>query len=188
MRVRTPPHAHPTEWVAAEVAAFLAARDRSRPLFLVVSFPIRTRPTTRPEPYASMYDPADSILPEEGFEVNAAAPMVFADGHPRDQTQGAERPYVVRKSSLRRSAASSGRSTTRSVAAWSGSTSTTIIFFTSDHGDYAGHRGPMRKKPWVPFDDLARVPVRGGGPGRPQRATGSRSLVAEPLGLALTLL
>jgi arylsulfatase len=40
-----------------------------------------------------------------------------------------------------------------------------VVFFTSDHGDYGGHRGLMRKKPWVPFDDLARVPffVSGGG-------------------------
>jgi arylsulfatase A-like enzyme len=40
----------------------------------------------------------------------------------------------------------------------------TYVFFTSDHGDYSGHRGLMRKNPWVPFDDLARVPffVSGG--------------------------
>ena len=44
-------------------------------------------------------------------------------------------------------------------------TSQSIVFFTSDHGDYAGHRGLMRKNPWIPFDDLARVPffVAGGG-------------------------
>jgi choline-sulfatase len=33
-----------------------------------------------------------------------------------------------------------------------------VLFFTSDHGDFAGHRGLVRKIPWLPFDDLARVP------------------------------
>ena len=43
--------------------------------------------------------------------------------------------------------------------------SSTVLFFTSDHGDYAGHRGLVRKVPWIPFDDLARVPffVTGAG-------------------------
>jgi arylsulfatase A-like enzyme len=35
----------------------------------------------------------------------------------------------------------------------------TVMFFTSDHGDYGGHRGLMNKAPWMPFDDLARVPL-----------------------------
>jgi len=35
----------------------------------------------------------------------------------------------------------------------------TVVFFTSDHGDYGGHRGLLRKVPWIPFDDLAKVPL-----------------------------
>jgi choline-sulfatase len=45
----------------------------------------------------------------------------------------------------------------------------TVVFFTSDHGDYGGHRGLLGKVPWLPFEDLAKVPffavgagVRGG--------------------------
>src|SRR5437667_4685768 len=34
-----------------------------------------------------------------------------------------------------------------------------IVFFTSDHGDYSGHRGMLGKVPWIPFDDLAKVPL-----------------------------
>ena len=41
----------------------------------------------------------------------------------------------------------------------------TQVGFTSDHGDYAGHRGLLRKTPWIPFDDLARVPFVVAGPG-----------------------
>ena len=39
------------------------------------------------------------------------------------------------------------------------------MFFTSDHGDYAGHRGLLQKTPWIPFDDLARVPLLAVGNG-----------------------
>ncbi|MBK5286863.1 MAG: sulfatase-like hydrolase/transferase, partial [Acidimicrobiia bacterium] len=35
----------------------------------------------------------------------------------------------------------------------------TVVAFTSDHGDYAGHRGLGGKSPWIPFDDLVRVPL-----------------------------
>src|SRR5207249_1063988 len=35
----------------------------------------------------------------------------------------------------------------------------TAIAFTSDHGDYAGHRGLAGKVPWIPFDDLVRIPL-----------------------------
>jgi arylsulfatase A-like enzyme len=39
--------------------------------------------------------------------------------------------------------------------------------------DYSGHRGLMRKKPWIPFDDLARVALLVSAPGmvRGQRIT-----------------
>src|SRR5262249_35118032 len=36
---------------------------------------------------------------------------------------------------------------------------TTVVAFTSDHGDYAGNRGLLRKNPPFPYDDLARVPM-----------------------------
>jgi choline-sulfatase len=47
----------------------------------------------------------------------------------------------------------------------------TLFVFTSDHGDYGGHRGLYTKVPWIPFEDLLRVPlvVAGGvveAPGR----------------------
>ena len=41
----------------------------------------------------------------------------------------------------------------------------TVVAFTSDHGDYAGHRGLAGKAPWIPFDDLIRVPLLLAGPG-----------------------
>ena len=76
-RFSQPLAVHPTSWIEREVLTFLEARDRERPLFLTVSFPHPHAPYNPPEPYASMYDPADSRLPVSGPEANAHLPMVF---------------------------------------------------------------------------------------------------------------
>jgi choline-sulfatase len=161
-----PADAHPTAWVEREVSAFLAARDRRRPLFLVISFPHPHAPYDPPEPYASMYDPADSVVPTAGYEVNDQLPFAFhlAMGASPTRSEG-ENPRQVRaflaivRGLVKQIDDALGRITAEL------NLDTTVVFFTSDHGDYAGHRGLMRKKPWVPFDDLARVPffVTGGG-------------------------
>jgi arylsulfatase A-like enzyme len=160
-----PPGAHPTEWLEREVSEFLAARDASRPLFLVVSFPHPHAPYDPPEPYASMYDPADSVLPEDGYEVNEALPMVFQYATTVSPTQDeAKDPDAVARflatvrGLIRQIDDAVGRLVTQLDLERG------VLFFTSDHGDFAGHRGLMRKNPWVPFDDLARVPffVSGG--------------------------
>jgi choline-sulfatase len=41
----------------------------------------------------------------------------------------------------------------------------TLVVFLSDHGDYGGHRGYLGKIPWLPFDDIARVPFFMAGAG-----------------------
>ena len=61
----------------------------------------------------------------------------------------------------------------------------TVVAFTSDHGDYAGHRGLAGKVPWIPFDDLIRVPLVLAGPG----ITAGRKVasVVQSCDLAVTL-
>ena len=157
-----PPEAHPTAWIEREVSAFLSARRDDRPLFLVISFPHPHAPYDPPEPYRSMYDPADSVLPSDGYEVNEELPLVFRlatsgelalpDANSRPE---AEDPLRVRaflatvRGLIRQVDDALGRLVAQLDLDGS------LLFFTSDHGDYAGHRGLMRKHPWIPFDDLA---------------------------------
>jgi choline-sulfatase len=157
---------HPTAWVEREALSFLASRDRSRPLFLVVSFPHPHAPYDPPEPYASMYDPADSVLPDVGDEANDGLPMVFRMAVNWSKTRDeAARPHRVR------AFLATVRGLVRQIDDAVGSIvqqldlASTVVFFTSDHGDFAGHRGLMRKDPWVPWDDLARVPMFVAGSG-----------------------
>jgi choline-sulfatase len=158
--------AHPTSWVERETISFLEARDRSRPLFLVISFPNPHAPYDPPEPYASMFDPADSILPTVGQEANRRMPKVFGWATRQSSTRAeAENPRAVRvflalvRGLVRQIDDSLGRILSHVDL---GSAS---VVFTSDHGDFSGHRGLMRKSPWIPFDDLARVPFVVAGAG-----------------------
>jgi arylsulfatase len=182
-----PVEAHPTEWVEREVSSFLATRDRSRPLFLVISFPHPHAPYDPPEPYASMYDPADSVLPSAGYEVNGKLPMVFqlAMHHSHSRPEAAD-PQRVRAflAIVRGLVKQIDDAVARVIPQLS--LERTVLFFTSDHGDFAGHRGLMRKNPWMPFDDLARVPFFISGAG----ISGGRRVptVVQSCDLALTCL
>jgi arylsulfatase len=154
------PDIHPTGWVERETAAFLDGRDRSHPLFLVVSFPHPHAPYNPPEPYASMFDPADALVPDDGFEVNAGLPMVcqlaLKNARTRDEAADERRVrtfLATARGLIKQIDDAIGRLTEQLDM------TSTLVAFTADHGDYAGHRGVMRKTPWMPFDDLARVPL-----------------------------
>jgi choline-sulfatase len=165
-RFRYPADAHPTAWVEREVSSFLSTRERSRPLFLVISFPHPHAPYDPPEPYASMYDPADAVLPPTGFDVNEGLPFVFQMATSRSQTRlEAKDPLRVRAflAIVRGLVKQIDDALARLMSQLT--LERTVVFFTSDHGDYGGHRGLMRKNPWIPFDDLARVPFFVAGAG-----------------------
>jgi choline-sulfatase len=154
------PDVHPTGWVEREASSFLERRDPSRPLFLVVSFPHPHAPYNPPEPYASMFDPADARLPDDGFEANARLPMVCQLALKSARTRGEasdeerlRRFLATVRGLIAHIDAAAGRLVDRLDLG------ATLVAFTSDHGDYAGHRGLLRKTPWMPFDDLARVPL-----------------------------
>ena len=146
-----------------EALDVLARRDPARPLYLVVSFPHPHDPLDPPEPYESMYDPADSVLPSDGFEVNDGLPWAFRQpltvktgpfgpSRPRSERHLRELQALVR-GLVRQIDDSIGRL----LAAID--PGRTVVGFTSDHGDYGGHRGLLRKVPWIPFEDLWRVPL-----------------------------
>jgi arylsulfatase len=159
---------HPTNWVAREAVEVLARRDPDRPLFLVVSFPHPHEPHNPPEPYASMFDPADSILPDEGFEVNDTLPQPFLDA--MGPSSGPWSAVRVPSAGWLAGSLATVRGLVHHIDDAVGSIlarldlDRSLVVFTSDHGDYAGHRGLVRKIPWIAFDDLARVPLLVSGP------------------------
>ena len=107
-----------------------------------------------------MFDPADARLPEDGYEVNAGLPMVcqlaLKNSRTRDEAAD-ERRVRVFLATVRGLIKHIDDAIGRLIEQLD--MTSTLVAFTSDHGDYAGHRGLMRKTPWMPFDDLARVPL-----------------------------
>ena len=155
---------HPTAWVESEALSFLGRRKRGQPLLLVISFPHPHAPYNPPEPYASMYPADGTALPADDFDVNKRLPAGFLDamttrlgrfGARRvgDDEVEARQALTQIRALIKQIDDAIGRILDRIDLGRS------IIFFTSDHGDYSGHRGMMGKVPWIPFDDLARVPL-----------------------------
>ena len=154
---------HPTNWIADQAVDVLERRDPDRPLFLVVSFPHPHEPHNPPEPYASMFARDDVRLPADGFEVNDGLPEDFLEamtvkagvwGAARVPSEAFLREYLsLTRGLIRHIDDAAGRVLDRIDR------SRTVTFFTSDHGDYGGHRGLIRKIPWIPFEDLTHVPL-----------------------------
>lgn len=156
---------HPTTWVADEVRRFLEQRRDDRPLFLVVSFPHPHTPLNPLGSYATKYDVAETVVPAVGYEANAGLPEVF-----RDAIDGSAASYVPwRVHEHGESALRLRQTQVRALVSQLDDAlgdllprfplDRTVVAFTSDHGDYAGHRGLGGKAPWIPFDDLVRVPL-----------------------------
>ena len=150
---------HPTAWIAREAVTYLENRDRERPLFLVVSFLHPHAPLNPPEPYRSKYKLRDAQLPDDGFEANDGLPPGFRASmgrSPRIVDPDNPRPMQHHLTMVRALVNQIDVAVGHIIDQLDLSRS--VLFFTSDHGDYAGHRGLLMKQPWIPFDDLARVP------------------------------
>ncbi len=153
---------HPTQWIEQETMSFLERRDHDRPLFLIVSFPHPHAPFDPPYPYASMFSPEDAVLPGDSFKAND-----LLTGGLAEDLAGVSPAFRIDRmepDSLPRMLASI-RGLVKQIDDSVGSIldgldmESSLIFFTSDHGDFGGHRGLFTKVPWIPFDDLIRVPL-----------------------------
>jgi arylsulfatase len=164
--------AHPTGWVTREAIDFLEHRDGSRPYFAIVSYPSPHSPHDPPEPYASLCPPEAESIPRDGMEVNADLPPWFQYSL-ASRPGEFFRPQLVAQlpeASVRTELAAI-RALIRHIDDAVGelirhvALEDTVVFFTSDHGDYGAHRGLLGKVPWIPFDDLAKVPFFAVGQG-----------------------
>ncbi len=122
-------------------------------------------PYDPPKPYAAMYDSDDITLPADGRSVNESLPDPF-----RDLMRGAGSfPEHVGRRVL-----AYIRALVKQIDDGVGeilehvNLDNSYVFFMSDHGDYSGHRGLFGKVPWIPFEDLSRVPFFCVGPTVPQ--------------------
>jgi choline-sulfatase len=175
-RPRTFPYAqefHPTHWITGHALDFLAARRGPRPFFAVVSYAHPHTPYDPPEPWASACRAQDQAVPEVPPGVDDGLPAVFREAarsfdpsgrFPLARTEQRGPPHV-------RSVLAAIRALVRQIDDAVGrllervDLERTVVIFTSDHGDFGGHRGLLGKIPWIPYDDLARVALFAAGAG-----------------------
>ena len=208
-----PPEVHPSHYIATRVEEFLASAAtqpacEKQPFFLHVSFPDPHYPFIVPEPYASMYAPAEMPPPlppvteshgmpelHQSVHFHRNATLTRADGRPVDRIIGTPPHDYSRygvadwqqvKATYYGMTSLVDASVGRILAALAqhGLRENTIIIFLSDHGDYLGDHGFYGKG--LPYDSVLRTPLICAGPGigPAQRITS----MATTLDIAPTLL
>jgi arylsulfatase A-like enzyme len=200
-RTPIPEELYPTAYVADKSCEWLdryAAGDRSRPFFLMTSFPDPHHPFTPPGRYWSMYRPEDMILPGSFDHGNRplARPVAWALGE-RESGRAVvseQAAFAVDEREAREAMALScgmiamiddavGRVLAR-LAAY-GLADDTIVIFTTDHGDFLGDHRLLLKGP-AHYDGITHVPLIWAEPeARRERKT---DVLAGTLDIAPTIL
>lgn len=196
-RTAVPEELYATHWIADRSETWLtemAAQDA--PFFLQMSFPDPHHPFTPPGQYWDMYDPAQIPLPPS-FGKGDLPPiqrMVAAmqDGSdPRDN----QNPFAVTEDEARAIIALTygmismiddavGRVLARLRAL--GLDENTVVIFTSDHGDYMGDHGLMRKL-LLHYQGIVRVPFLWHDPTAPGDGT-ARTDLGQSIDISATIL
>ncbi len=203
-RTPIPEELYPTAYIAEKSCAWLdryAAGERSKPFFLMTSFPDPHHPFTPPGRYWSMYDPHDMALPPS-FQLGnrqPARPVAWAieqreSGKADTLSQAA---FAVDEREAREAMALScgmiamiddavGRVLQKLAAC--GLADDTIVIFTTDHGDFLGDHRLLLKGP-AHYEGITHVPFIWAEPGTAaSRAARATDALAGTLDIAATIL
>lgn len=200
-RTSVPEELYPTAYIRDESRAFidahLAARPRD-PFFLHCSFTDPHHPFTPPGRYFDMYNPKDIPLPPSfGHRDPHEPPMLArlraqkADG---DEKSGGPLPFCASEDETRQIIALTygmisfvddavadllAHLEARGVAG------STVVIFTSDHGDFMGDHGLMLKH-GLHYEGVIRVPFIWVDPARP--VSSCTDLPASSIDIGATIL
>ena len=182
---RLPAELHYTAWTAERTNAFIEAQ-RGRPWFCWSSYHDPQPPYAVPEPWASLYDPADmdwligrhvpgefdDMPPIYAMTRDPAADFSDFDADGLGSHGTSYQPDLGRDKLRRLAAAYCGMisflddrlGTTLDLLERTGQLDQTLIIFTSDHGHFLGQHGLLEKGPFH-YEDVIRVPLIAAGPG-----------------------
>ncbi len=190
------PELHSTSFVAERTVAFIEdAASAGEPWFAWASFPDPHHPITPPGPWWERHGPADIEPPRTIDDTLERAPAYLQ----RLRRRPAERqltwvtPFGADPDLAREAIAATYSSiemideavgTILTTIERLGQAESTIVVFTSDHGDMMGDHGLMMKG-WIPYNGVQRVPYVISAPGCSPATTDA---LASSLDLAPTLL
>ena len=189
MTWQLPAELHYTTWTAELTNAFIESCGDG-PWFCWSSYHDPHPPYAVPEPWASLYDPADmdwligrfvdgefdDMPPPFGVTRDPDADLSPYQGNrPQDVSHGVHFHPDLGRDKLRRIAAiycgmvsfvdeQIGR--TLDLLESKGQLDRTLVVFTSDHGHFLGQHGLLAKGPFH-YEDVIRVPMIAAGPGVP---------------------
>ena len=187
-----PEQLHYNRWIADRACAFLAAHGGEN-FFLYVSFPDPHHPFTPPRPWCDMFDPAEVPAPKAVPGELLRMPDYISAGEPVDQNAADGRktyldfllsPGAPREQGFMTKTGGISDATLRLATAHTygsvamiddcigrvlralrenGLADDTFVAFTSDHGEFLGDHGLLRKGP-PPYRQLLNVPLVLAGP------------------------
>jgi arylsulfatase A-like enzyme len=194
---------HYNTWIAERTNHYLAAyQEADQPFFLWTSFFDPHPSYLVPEPWDTMYDPAEITIPEgrPGEHLNGSPFYQLAmDPNPNADTYGIHGKWMHGVHSH----VHSKEDLAKNIAVYYGMVScldkyvgvildkleslgmaeNTLVVFTSDHGHYYGHHGLIAKGPFH-YEDGVRVPMLVRWPGEVpagERSGAIQSLVDFPV-------
>jgi arylsulfatase A-like enzyme len=185
---------HNSTWTADRAIEYLRTRDRTRPFCLWTSFPDPHHPFDAPAPWSRLHDPEDVDLPPHRARDLDRRPWwhrAALEGTPKTRTPEMRR---VREEYSRIPPQDDGQlrelianyygmialidhgvGRICAALAQEGLADSTLVVFSSDHGDWLGDHGLVLKGP-MPYEGLLRVGLIVRGPGVP-----AGKAVAEPV-------
>lgn len=145
-----------TDWLADKAIEFIQ-RSRSHPFFYMVSIPDPHTPFTVREPYMTMYDPEDMIVPNTFKESSKGSKR-----NPKNTKEALKKKKAHYCGLVKCIDDNVGR--ILDCLKEKGIFEETIVVFTTDHGEYMGEHGLYGKNQWyrtayqIPF--LVRWPKK----------------------------
>ena len=145
-----------TDWLAGKMIEFIQ-KPRMKPFFYMVSFPDPHTPFTVREPYMSMYDPQDMVVPKT--LTGSPAKTRKAAGNSEEAMRKSKAHYCGLVKCI-----DDNIGHILAVLKDKGTLDDTVIVLTTDHGEYMGEHGLYGKNQWyrtayqIPF--LVRWPSK----------------------------
>ena len=185
---RIPAELHHSHWIADRVIEFLSEQQHTeRPFFCWCSFPDPHHPYHAPEPYHSMYDPADMPGPvrREG-EREDLPPFYRRIQDERLRVEGLQGPVrrfydhtpeIMARTCGMMSQVDANIGRVLDSLEDLGLQGDTLVIYLSDHGDLMGDHWLQQKGPFH-FDGLIRVPFIWSWPGHIESDTTNNRIVS----------
>ncbi|MDD7984405.1 sulfatase-like hydrolase/transferase [Lentisphaera marina] len=173
--------------IANETIKFIKDRDKSKAFFSWCSFPDPHHPFSPPEPWYSMYLAEKLCVKAISRTINKNEPLFFKKFYESHGLKDGTLKEMIAKNYGMISMVDHNIGRVITELKNENIYDDTIILFFSDHGDYMGDHGLMRKAA-LPYEGVYRIPTLWCGPGISQQVTDALHSTVDLLPTILDLL